>query len=47
MRSMVEGRERSELFLKNGRLRRRPSTALRAVPLPRKTGGGFDKARHI
>jgi hypothetical protein len=34
MRSMVEG-----FFL--SLTRKNPSTALRAVPLPRKSGGGF------
>jgi hypothetical protein len=36
MRSMVEGRERSELTA----LTRRPSTTLRVVPLPTKSWGG-------
>ena len=46
MRSMVEGRRHSRLFFtlrekKKGSLRSRPSTTLRAVPLPSKTRGGL------
>ena len=42
MRSMVEGRRDSAKLipLKEGSLRSRPSTALRAVPLPSKSRGG-------
>jgi hypothetical protein len=43
MRSMVEGRERSELFgLGRRGAPRRPSTMLRIVPLPCKSRGGFE-----
>jgi len=43
MRSMVAGRREAPLlfFRKIRSLRSRPSTALRAVPLPSKTRGGF------
>jgi SsrA-binding protein len=46
VRSTVEGPERSEALKgsQNG-APRRPSTPLRAVPLPRKTGGGLIKPR--
>jgi hypothetical protein len=43
MRSMVEGRRARAVsgFLEKRSLRSRPSTALRAVPLPSKLRGGF------
>ena len=49
MRSMVEGPERSEgsFGRQDTALSRRPSTALRAVPLPCKSRGGSEKLRRF
>ena len=44
-RSVVEGRERSEPSSRSDDASRRPSNALRAVPLPRKSGGGIPPFR--